>query len=409
MKSSHQPINFLPGPVAIHSEVRRALARPPISHRGAAFMATMAGVRRDLCRMTGASQVEILLGSGTLANEAVAAQLSLLPGRGVVLNNGEFGARLASQARRWRLSFTELAAGWGEPLPFAELRRTLEADPEIRWVWAVHCETSTGVLNDLAGLRAILRESGVALCMDGISSIGNVPVDLSGVHLATGVSGKGLASFPGLALVFHAEGIEPAPHLPHYLDLGSYARSESVPFTTSTNLVSALSASLARFAREDGFAARRRLAAFLRTGLESLGFSVMAPEPIAAPMVLTLRPPPGVEALLLGEALEEQGIWLSYLSGYLVERNLLQVCLMGEHQHFEVEELLNVLAGKTRDGGDTLQSPAGRCRARISDLETKTDGTPSLDPLPPAEPLRLQGEFRPGREHGGGRLRDPGR
>jgi aspartate aminotransferase-like enzyme len=345
VKPSGRPINFLPGPVAIHDAVRRALARPPVSHRGAGFMVEVAALRSDLCRMTQAPHVEILLGSGTLANEAVAAQLSLLPGRGVVLVNGEFGARLAGQARRWRLGFSELAAGWGEPLPLAELRRTLEADPEIRWVWAVHCETSTGVLNDLAGLKAITAERGGTLCLDGISSIGNVPVDLSGVHLATGVSGKGLASFPGLALVFHAHAIEPVPHLPHYLDLGSYAHSDSVPFTTSTNLVSALSASLARFARRDGFTARRRLAAWLRPRLEKLGFSIMAPEPIAAPMVLTLLPPPGVDALALGEALEEQGIWLSYRSGYLVERNLIQICLMGEHRRWEAEELLGVLTG----------------------------------------------------------------
>jgi aspartate aminotransferase-like enzyme len=349
VKPSGRPINFLPGPVAIHAAVLRALGRPPVSHRGAGFMAEVAAIRRDLCRRTGAAHVEILLGSGTLGNEAVAAQLSLRSGRGIVLVNGEFGARLAGQARRWQLPFRELTADWGEPLPLDELRRALEADPEIRWVWAVHCETSTGVLNDLAALTAILREPGirqrgVALCLDAISSLGNVPVDLSGVHLATGVSGKGLAAFPGLALVFHAEAIEPAPHLPHYLDLGSYARSESVPFTTSTNLVSALAASLSRSARRDGFAGRRGLAAWLRPRLEELGFKVMAPEPIAAPMVLTLLPPSGVAALALGEALEEREIWLSYRSGYLIERNLLQVCLMGEHHRWELVELLKVLA-----------------------------------------------------------------
>ncbi|HEY0552927.1 MAG TPA: aminotransferase class V-fold PLP-dependent enzyme [Thermoanaerobaculia bacterium] len=346
MKRAGRPINFLPGPVAIHDTVRRALARPAVSHRGAGFLTEMAVIRRDLCRRTGAPHVEILLGSGTLANEAVAAQLSLLPGRGVVLVNGEFGARLGGQARRWRLPCRELAAGWGEPLPLNELRHALEADPEIRWIWAVHCETSTGVLNDLAALKAIAAERRVALCLDAISSLGNVAVDLSGVQMATGVSGKGLAAFPGLALVFHAEAIAPAPHLPHYLDLGSYAAADSVPFTTSTNLVSALATSLARSARSDGFAGRRALAAWLRPRLEELGFAVLAPEPIAAPMVLTLLPPPGVAALALGDALEERGIWLSYRSGYLVERNLLQVCLMGEHQRWELEELLTVLAAK---------------------------------------------------------------
>jgi aspartate aminotransferase-like enzyme len=209
------------------------------------------------------------------------------------------------------------------------------------------------VLNDLAALAAITQERsqerGVALCLDGISSIGNVPVDLSGVHLATGVSGKGLASVPGLALVFHAEPIEPAPHLPHYLDLGSYARAESVPFTTSTNLVLALAASLARTARKDGFAGRRALAAWVRPRLEELGYAVMAPEAIAAPMVLTLLPPPGAPALALGDALAEREIWVSYRSGYLMERNLLQICLMGEHHRGELEELVKVLAALGTD------------------------------------------------------------
>jgi aspartate aminotransferase-like enzyme len=338
-----RPINLLPGPVVIHETVSRALAGPPVSHRGAGFLAEVAALRRELCRRTGAAHAEILLGSGTLANEAVAAQLSLLPGRGAILVNGEFGSRLASQASRWRLPFREITAGWGEPLPLGDLRRALEADPEIRWIWAVHCETSTGVLNDLQGLEAVARGHGAALCLDAISSIGNVPVDLSGVHLATGVSGKGLASFPGLALVFHAEPIEPSPHLPHYLDLGSYAHSGSVPFTTSTNLLTALTASLARTARNDGFAPRRRLAAWLRPQLERLGFSILAPEPIAAPMVLTLLPPAGVQALALGDALEEQDIWVSYRSGYLIERNLFQICLMGEHRRGELVEMLKAL------------------------------------------------------------------
>jgi aspartate aminotransferase-like enzyme len=343
-----RPINLLPGPVAIHPAVRKALAAPAVSHRGAPFMAQVGELRAALCRLTSAAGVEVLLGSGTLGNEAVAAQLSLLAGRGLILVNGEFGRRLVGQAHRWQLSFRELATGWGEPWPLAEMERALDGDPGIGWVWAVHCETSTGVLNDLPALAVLARRREIALCLDGISSIGNVPVDLSAVHLATGVSGKGLASFPGLALVFHREPIAAAPHLPHYLDLGSYADSESIPFTTSTNLVAALAASLARFARDDGFARRRELAAWLRPRLEKLGFAVLAREEIAAPMVLTLTPPPGVRALALGETLEAQGIWLSYRSGYLVERDLLQVCLMGEHGRGELEELLEALAGCLR-------------------------------------------------------------
>lgn len=340
---SREPINLLPGPVAIHPAVREAFARPAVSHRSGGFLAMVDGIRTRLRERTGAAHVEMLLGSGTLANEAVAAQLSREKGEGLVLANGEFGKRLLAQARRWRLPCRELAAVWGEPLPYAELKLALEEDEGIRWVWAVHCETSTGVLNDLPRLHAIASARGVRLCVDAISSLGNVPVDFSGVAFATGVSGKGLASFPGLGLVFHDRPVEPSPDLPHYLDLGSYARAESVPFTTSTNLAAALAASLERSAGGNGFAARRELALWLRSRLEALGIEVLAREEIAAPMVLTLRPPAGLPAREIGEALEAEGIWLSYRSGYLLERNLFQVCLMGEHDQGELEVLLGAL------------------------------------------------------------------
>src|SRR4029077_3446048 len=91
VKRSARPINFLPGPVAIHAAVLRALGRPPVSPRGAGFMAEVAAIRRDLCRRTGAAHVEILLGSGTLGNEAVGAPLALRPGRGLVLVNRGVG------------------------------------------------------------------------------------------------------------------------------------------------------------------------------------------------------------------------------------------------------------------------------------------------------------------------------
>jgi aspartate aminotransferase-like enzyme len=352
---SREPINFLPGPVAMHPAVREAFARPAVSHRSIGFLALVEGLRERLRQRTGAAHVEMLLGSGTLANEAVAAQLSLLPGSGLVLTNGEFGERLLAQARRWRLPCRELAAAWGEPLPYRELERSLEEDTGIRWVWAVHCETSTGVLNDLLKIQVITTARGVLLCVDAISSLGNVQVDFSQVAFATGVSGKGLASFPGLGLVFHDRPVAPSPRLPHYLDLGSYALAESVPFTTSTNLAAALAASLERGAGLDGFAARRALASWLRPRLEEMAVTVMAPREIAAPMVLTLVLPPGARALALGEALEAEGIWLSYRSGYLVERNLLQICLMGEHDRAELEVLLETLERLLRPA----RAPAG--------------------------------------------------
>src|SRR5215467_2575076 len=98
-------INFLPGPVTIRREVRRAFEQAPESHRADAFVRDFQTTKQTLCELTGAKNVELLLGSGTLANDIVAGQLSLEKRRGLVLSNGEFGARLIDQARRFNLDF----------------------------------------------------------------------------------------------------------------------------------------------------------------------------------------------------------------------------------------------------------------------------------------------------------------
>src|SRR5947209_6938905 len=231
-------VNLSTGPVAIHADVAAAFARSPQSHRSAGFEEELRALKASLCSLVNASYVEVLLGSATLGNDAVAAQLSLLGTHGVVVSNGEFGERLADHASRARLDFEHVKFAWGAALDLAAI-----AERTFDWIWIAACETSTGVLNDVAALEAICGSRGAKLCVDAVSAIGAVPLDLSHVWLATGASGKALASYPGLALVFHREPIAVSGDLPRYLDLGIYAR-DGVPFTHSSNMVRGLRASV---------------------------------------------------------------------------------------------------------------------------------------------------------------------
>lgn len=77
-----------------------------------------------------------------------AGQLSLDRKPGLVLSNGEFGERLVDHAARAGLSF-QVQRAWGEAFDFDQVRGILNRNPEIGWLWVVHCETSTGALNDL--------------------------------------------------------------------------------------------------------------------------------------------------------------------------------------------------------------------------------------------------------------------
>jgi aspartate aminotransferase-like enzyme len=56
-----------------------------------------------------------------------------------------------------------------------------------------------------------------------------------------------------------------------------------------------------------------------------------------SPAVITIVLPPSVKSVVVGDWLEARGFWISYRSYYLIEQNLIQICLMGE---FDEEKVL---------------------------------------------------------------------
>ena len=344
--AAQEPVNLLPGPVSIRPEVEKAFAGAPVSHRAPAFVADIERVKGRLSRLVGSRHTEILLGSGTLANDTIAGQLSLLPGDGLVVSNGEFGDRLLDHARRMRLRFEALRVDWARPVGRDLIEAALDQAAGTEWLWAAHCETSTGVLNDLEMLKDLCAARDIRLAMDCISSIGTVPVDLGGVYLGSCVSGKGLGSYPGLSMVFHDHEVLPAPHsLPRYLDLGLHASKVGVPFTMSSNMVYALDAALRRFEADAVFEEIAELSTWLRRGLRKLGYRIVAPDDHSSPAVITIELPEAARTSEVGRRLEDAGYFLSYNSAYLLERNWIQVCLMGEVKKETLPSLLSAMRG----------------------------------------------------------------
>lgn len=338
-------VNFLPGPVKLRREVQEALGRPPRSHRSEEFLAVMSRIKEQLAQWLKVRYVQILLGSGTLANDVVGAYLRTALGqkKGLVLSNGEFGNRLLDQARRAGLNFEEYSIPWGKGFDYEDIEKQLsKGEDPIQWLWAVHLETSTGVLNDLSRLKDLCHRQHIPLAVDCVSSIGAVPVDLSGVYLASGVSGKALCSYPGLSFVFYNQALE-GGRLPRYMDLELYQQSEGVPFTQSSNLIYALEQAL-EYAAERELCINQRQREWLRAKLQELGLQVLASPEDAAPNILTLVLPREVPSLECGELLEEAGYVLSYRSAYLLQRNWVQICLMGEYEPEEIYAFPAVLA-----------------------------------------------------------------
>ncbi|MEO6245919.1 MAG: aminotransferase class V-fold PLP-dependent enzyme [Opitutaceae bacterium] len=337
------PLNLLPGPVLTSPEVDAAFTAPAISHRCPAFLDLLAGLRSGLCRLTGARDVQVLAGSGSLGTAVVAAQLALRDTTGLLLSNGEFGERLAGEAKRGGLRFDWMRLPWGDTFDLEQVKAFAARVPRGGWLWFVHHETSTGILNPLDELKQLAADHGLHLCVDCISSIGALPVDLRGVHLATGTSGKGLGAYPGLALVFHDYNPRPEPdRLPGYIDLGHWAAHASAPHTHSSNLMAALATAVTQATPER----MQRIAAnsrWLREALRTRGFTLLAPDHAACAAGITFSVEGPMTAAQLGEELEQRGFALNFRSSHMLARNWIQLSLLGDPPRAALARLLHTL------------------------------------------------------------------
>jgi aspartate aminotransferase-like enzyme len=353
LQSQRRTVSLLPGPVEVAPHVAAAYCATPTSHRSDAFVARYNRVRQVLSDMVGGHGVALLVGSGTLANEAVAAAIAARHGRaaGLVLSNGEFGRRLADLAARWGLRFRMHALPWGDAYDAAAVAQSLRSGASPRWIWAVHSESSTGVINDLDALRAAAQACDVPLFLDAVSSIGAVPIDLRGVTLASGTSGKALGAYAGVAMVLADPALRSAVHrwqLPAYLDVGRAFDNTGPAFTFSTPLLAALEAALDDYRtplrRQARFAHYAALGRMVRTALGRLGYRVLAPERHASP-VLTTFSRVDTPAGHLGLLCRALGYEINTLSHYLVERDLAQIATMGAVSKASLQALLTGLAG----------------------------------------------------------------
>jgi aspartate aminotransferase-like enzyme len=341
---STRRINLMPGPVEIAPVVQIAFNDLAISHRSQEFLKIHKQTKQLLCRLVNAKHVEILMGSGTLANDVIAGQLSLVKGGGIVLSNGEFGDRLIDCAGRLGLTFDTYSMEWGRMFGPDDIKSIIDLSSGVKWLWAVHCETSTGMLNDLETLKNICREKGILLCVDCVSSIGSAHVDLEGVYLASGVSGKGLCSYSGLCMVFYNSGpVQSDKRLPAYTDLGTYSRKHGVPFTVNSNLINALHESLGRLDIDNRLRQISILSDWLRKQLRDMGLKIIVEDKSACSSVITINLPRRFSSEVVGRKLELEGYFTSYRSEYLLKRNWIQICPMSCLSKTDLEPLLVIL------------------------------------------------------------------
>ena len=198
-----------PGPTPVPDEVLWAMNRQPMDlgdpRVDSSIKACETGLRRLL--QTEAADVFLYASNGHGVWEAVVENLLPLGGAALVPGTGHFSESWAVQTEA--LGRRVLRTPWIEGLPIdvAAVAQALRQDPqhEIRAVFVVHTDTSSGVSTDLAALRAAIDATGhpALFVVDVVASLGAAPfaMDALRADVVLGASQKGLMCPPGIGFV----------------------------------------------------------------------------------------------------------------------------------------------------------------------------------------------------------------
>ncbi|HKR99124.1 MAG TPA: alanine--glyoxylate aminotransferase family protein, partial [Candidatus Dormibacteraeota bacterium] len=281
----------VPGPTPLPARVVRAASRPMINHRGPEFAALLDDLVSGF-RWALRTHNDVLLfpSSGTGGLEAGVVNL-LDPGsRALFCVMGSFGERWAEVGDAYGVDVVRLAVQGGEAIDPEDVDRVLAEHPDIDTVYVTHNETSTGVVNDLPAIAAVVKSRGKLLCVDSVSGAGCLPLDTDtlGIDVLVTGSQKGWMAPPGVAIVaVSAAAYERAQRakLPRlYFDFAqerSYQEKHQTFTTPAVAVLYALQEGIAMM-REEGienvWARHARVARMIRAGIDAIGLRLLAAE-----------------------------------------------------------------------------------------------------------------------------------
>lgn len=312
----------IPGPTPLPEQVIQAMSRDMIDHRGPEFrdiLLRCTSLLRKFYQTSG--DVLTFPASGTGGLEAAVVNC-FSPGEAVLaVSIGVFGDRFARIAEAYGLDVRRLSVPRGRAVEPRQLAQTLDENSDVVGVLLTHNETSTGVTNPLDALVPLVKDRGLLLILDAVSSMGALPVrtDELGLDVVISASQKAWMSPPGLASVSVSDrawkSVEKARLPRFYWDFRT-ARSSlekgQTPFTPPVSVFFALDVALQMMNREGIeriWERHAQVGAYTRGLIVELGLSLFSDKRYASNVVTAVKMPEGVDGQALrARLLDEYGV-----------------------------------------------------------------------------------------------------
>lgn len=309
LPASHDKVLYTPGPLTTSLSVKQAMLHDAGSWHWE-FNDLVRSIRErilSLSQLSSSAGWECipLQGSGTFGVEAVLASVVPPQGKVLVLANGAYGERAVQMLQHHRTPHAVLRTLENTPPNPADLDRTLAEDPSISHVVAIHCETTTGVLNPIESLGPVVQRHQRVFIVDAMSSYGAIPIDFvaSGIDYLISSANKCIEGVPGFSFVItrrsqieSTSGWARSLSLDLLSQLKGFDKNGQFRYTPPTHSILAFDQALRELELEGGPAGRanryRRNHQVLLDGMKSIGFQPYLPPAVQSFIITSFLFPP---------------------------------------------------------------------------------------------------------------------
>ena len=313
---------FIPGPIEVSPEVLDQMSKPQIGHRGKEFGNLYAQLIPKLQKlMYTKNRVWLSTSSGTGVWEA--AVRNCIKKKALCCSCGAFSKKWGEVAKMNGKQVDFYEVPMGKPNLPSEIDKRL-ATGEYDAILVVHNETSTGVMNPLEDIAAVVKKyPNVIFMLDTVSSLGGaeIKVDEWGVDVCLASTQKAFGLPAGLAVFSVSEKAfeksKTVENRGYYFDFQAfekYAQKNQTISTPPIPHIFALDYQLDRINKEGldkRFARHREMAEYVRGWAKKAGFTLFAE--------------PGYESLTVTCINNNKGLSIAKMNEWLMAEKKAQI------------------------------------------------------------------------------------
>ena len=308
----------------------------------------------------------ILGGEGILGLEAACASLTEPGDRVLVLDNGVFGEGFKDFVSIYGGTPVLYTCDYSHPFDVNDLKAYLEKDHDFKYATVVHCDTPSGMLNDIASICPLLKSYGILTVVDSVAGMfgEDVRVDDWKIDLLCGGSQKAVSAPPGLTMVTLSADAKAAmekrkaPIASFYANLltfKGYYEAKWFPYTMPISDIYGLRAAIDNIADDPGILTRHaKIAAASRKAITGAGLKLYLHSGYSSTVTVFEVPECTTAAAILDGVKKDYNIMLAGSFDVLAGK-VIRIGHMGNNATFyNVRDVFHALDGTLRKLGVPL-------------------------------------------------------